>query len=103
MERVSFVMQINPGCEEEYKERHKRVFPELLEAFKKVGIQNYSIFMDGTRLFAYLEAENYQQARKRLAEEPSYQKWQLFMKPLMVGLDEKGSTSRFISEVFHLE
>ena len=45
MKRVGFVFKIKKQYIEEYKKHHKSVWPEMLDALKKHGWQNYSIFM----------------------------------------------------------
>ena len=44
MKRVGFVFKIKKESIDEYKEHHKKVWPEMLEALKKHGWRNYSIF-----------------------------------------------------------
>ncbi len=43
---------------EEYKEYHSAVWPEVLEGLKSTGISKMRIFLRGTQLFMYLEAED---------------------------------------------
>ena len=56
MKRVGFVFKIKKESINEYKEHHKKVWPEMLEALRKHGWRNYSIFLkpDGT-LFGYFD------------------------------------------------
>ena len=58
MARVGFRMQLKPGNEEEYRRRHDEVWPELARLLRDTGIRNYSIYRDGTTLFAYLEIDD---------------------------------------------
>ena len=39
-----------------YKEYHKAVWPEVLDALREIGITKMKIFLQGTRLFLYYEA-----------------------------------------------
>lgn len=100
MERVSFVLQIDESNREAYIERHKNVDPELLKAFGEVGIKSYSIFMDGGRLFAYMEVENFKEAMAALGDHPANVRWQQFMADLLEKHHE-GGTSKVIPEVFY--
>ncbi|SEO90408.1 L-rhamnose mutarotase [Paenibacillus sp. OV219] len=100
MERVSFVLQIDESNREAYIERHKQVDPELLKAFGEVGIKTYSIFMDGGRLFAYMEVENFAEAMSALERHPANVQWQQFMEDLLVKHHE-GGTVKVIPEVFY--
>jgi len=63
MKRIGFVMKVREGKMEEYKEHHKRVWPELLEAHRRTGWHNYSLFMreDGL-VFGYFETPESHQA-----------------------------------------
>ena len=58
MERVGFVLKVKKGMLDEYKRRHREVWPELLDAIRRNGFRNYSIFLDEEgNLFGYFEAE----------------------------------------------
>ena len=56
MERVCFQLQVRPGRIEEYRARHARVWPDMLEALAAAGWHNYSLFLrpDGL-LIGYFE------------------------------------------------
>ncbi|MDP9727475.1 L-rhamnose mutarotase [Alicyclobacillus sp. TC] len=100
MARLGFKLQIRPGAEEEYKRRHQVVYPELIEAFQENGIQTYSIFMDGTTLFAYLEAEDIEQSMQAIERHPANIRWQKYMEDILIA-DMEGKTVHILSEVFH--
>ncbi len=55
MERFCFTFTLKPGTEEEYKRRHDAIWPELVEALRKAGIRNYTLFRRGHQVFAYAE------------------------------------------------
>lgn len=55
MERICFLMEIQPGREDEYEHRHSAVWPQLLEELQKAGVRNYSLFRRGTQVIAYAE------------------------------------------------
>lgn len=100
MERVSFVLHIDPKDQKEYIERHQAVYPELLQAFREVGIHTYSIFLHEGTLFAYMEVDHYQSAMDQLAVHPANQRWQTFMSDMLIA-NPQGTTSEVIPEVFH--
>ena len=62
MQRVAFTMRIKPGTEEEYRRRHQLVWPELLADLTRAGCENYSIYLRGTELFAYMEVADFQRS-----------------------------------------
>ena len=40
MQRICFVLQVKPERLEEYKERHRSVWPEMLAALRETGWAN---------------------------------------------------------------
>lgn len=102
MQRIGFTLRIRPGTADEYRRRHESVYADLLQAFERYGIHTYSIFLHETTLFAYMEADDFDEAMAHLAEDPANQRWQAFMSDLLI-LDENGSSIHQIPEVFHFE
>jgi len=45
MKRVGFILEVREGKIEEYREHHKAVWPEMLDALRRNGWHNYSLFM----------------------------------------------------------
>tara|TARA_Y100000588_G_scaffold182925_1_gene196695 strand:+ start:671 stop:994 length:324 start_codon:yes stop_codon:yes gene_type:complete len=83
MERVGFLMKVKKEHIREYKEHHKKVWPEMLEALRKHGWNNYSLFMrDDGLMFGYFEAVNsFADSLKGMSTEEVNIKWQNFMAP----------------------
>lgn len=50
MERVGFLLKVREEMVEEYKNHHRAVWPDMLDALRRNGWRNYSLFMadDGT-------------------------------------------------------
>jgi len=69
MQRVCFLLQIRPERLDEYKERHRAVWPEMLEALRECGWRNYSLFLqpDGL-LVGYLETEDFSRAQVEMSK-----------------------------------
>ncbi|HVH85353.1 MAG TPA: L-rhamnose mutarotase [Terriglobales bacterium] len=88
MKRMCFVLQVNPNRLEEYKERHRDVWPEMQNALQMTGWTNYSLFLrpDGL-LVGYLETEDFDRARNAMAELEVNQRWQREMVSFFVHLD----------------
>ena len=66
---------------EEYKEHHKAVWPDMLDALSRNGWHNYSLFMreDGM-LFGYFEAEeSFEASLEGMSREDANQRWQDLM------------------------
>ncbi|WP_083521093.1 L-rhamnose mutarotase [Alicyclobacillus kakegawensis] len=102
MERRAFRLRILPGTETDYEARHQAVYEDLLRAFQEVGIKTYSIFRDGTTLFAYMEVDGFESAMRKLDEHPANTRWQEFMSDILIR-DEHGQTMQLLPEVFHFQ
>ena len=77
MQRVCFLLQIRPERLDEYKERHRAVWPEMLEALHECGWRNYSLFLrpDGL-LVGYLETEDFSRAQVEMSKREVNTRWQ---------------------------
>jgi L-rhamnose mutarotase len=81
MKRICFVLQVKPGRLDEYKKRHRTVWPEMLDALRKTGWDNYSLFLRGDGLLVgYLETEDFERARAGMASLEVNDRWQNEMK-----------------------
>ncbi|MGC8826107.1 MAG: L-rhamnose mutarotase, partial [Anaerolineae bacterium] len=88
MKRVAFLLKVKPDKIEEYKRIHQNVWPEMLDALRRNGWHNYSLFMrnDGL-LFGYFETpESFQAALAGMAKEEVNKRWQDMMAPFFEGL-----------------
>lgn len=104
MERVGFTMRLLPGHEAEYRRRHAAVWPEMLEALRAAGARNYSIFLRGADLFAYLEVEDFAAFRATMAAADVNDRWQAVMAALIDPLmDAETGFHQRLEELFHLE
>jgi len=91
---------------EEYKIRHKAVWPDLLKALSETGWHNYSLFLrDDGLLIGYFETPNLQKAREGMAAKEVNERWQKDMAPFFVDLEGKNPDQglQIIEEVFHLD
>jgi L-rhamnose mutarotase len=92
---------------EEYKARHREVWPEMLAALRRTGWHNYSLFLrpDGL-LFGYVETpESFQAALDGMGQEAINAKWQEFMAPFFEGLGGAHADQMMeeLEPVFYLE
>ncbi|MCP4935493.1 MAG: L-rhamnose mutarotase [bacterium] len=107
MKRVAFQLKVRADKLEEYKEIHKNVWPEMLDAMRKAGWHNYSLFIreDGS-LFGYFEAEeSFTASLTALGKEEINNKWQAFMAPFFEGIGGAHADKSLIEleELFHLD
>jgi len=104
MERVGFTMRLLPGQEAEYRRRHAAVWPEMLDALKAAGARDYSIFIRGADLFAYLEVDDFAAFRRAMAASPVNDRWQAEMAALIDPLtDPATGFHQRLEEIFHLD
>ena len=107
MKRVGFLLKVKEEKVAEYKEHHQDVWPEMLEALRRTGWHNYSLFMrDDGLLFGYFETpESFQAALKGMDEEEINEKWQDFMAPFFESTEEAHADKMMteLVEVFHLD
>lgn len=105
MERVCFLLRVRPERLDEYKERHQRVWPEMLEALRETGWHNYSLFLreDGL-LVGYFETPDLKSALAGMAARDVNSKWQREMAPFFENLGDRRPDEGFerLEEVFHL-
>jgi L-rhamnose mutarotase len=100
MERVCFQVRVRAEKTEEYRERHRAVWPEMLAALSETGWSNYSLFLreDGL-LIGYLETEDFAAAKAAMDETDVNARWQAEMAPFF----EDALAFDRLEEVFHLD
>ena len=107
MTRVGFLLKVKEDKIDEYKKHHEAVWPEMLDALRKTGWHNYSLFMreDGL-LFGYFEAaDSFEASLDGMSREEVNARWQEFMAPYF---EESGGAKADesmveLEEVFHLD
>ena len=104
MERVCFLARVRPDRLDEYRERHKSVWPEMRAALAATGWGNYSIFLaaDGL-LVGYLETEDYQAALDAMAVTEVNKRWQAEMSQFFVADRLPDQSFLRLAEIFHLD
>lgn len=106
MRRIGFVLKVKEDLIEEYKLRHRDVWPEMLEALRRTGWHNYSLFMrdDGT-LFGYFETPvSLEAALGGMEEEEVNRRWQDAMARFFEGTGfHADQMMDELIEVFHLD
>ena len=105
LQRVCFVLQVRRDRLQEYRERHKQVWPEMLKALAEAGWRNYSLFLreDGL-LIGYLETPDFPRALRRMAALDVNKHWQREMQPFFEGLPGRPDEGLVrLEEVFHLD
>ena len=105
MEKYAWSARIVPGMKEEYKRRHDEIWPELVALLKEAGIRNYTIWNTGDVLFGYYECEKgIEFAAKTQAESPIVDRWNAYMKDVMVmEMDPVTGAQPIMEQVFIME
>jgi L-rhamnose mutarotase len=105
MERVCFLLQVRPERLEEYKLRHRAVWPEMLDGLRETGWRNYSLFLrsDGL-LVGYFETPDLRFALEGMARRDVNERWQREMAPFFSNLGNGKPDEAFLrlEEIFHL-
>ncbi|MEO1439852.1 MAG: L-rhamnose mutarotase [Chloroflexota bacterium] len=107
MKRIGFILKVKEDLIDEYKEHHKNVWQEMLDALSETGWHNYSLFMrDDGLLFGYFETpDSLEAAQAAMAKTDVNERWQKLMAPYF----EIPSGARpdqmliELEEVFHLD
>jgi L-rhamnose mutarotase len=106
MARYCFLLQVRPELLDEYQERHRAVWPDMLHALRDSGWRNYSIFAraDGL-LVGYVEADSLDAAQAAMAATEVNARWQAEMTRYFVGLDGRDPDEGFVllNQIFNLE
>lgn len=105
MPRYCFELRVKPELIEEYRQRHRAVWPEMLQALQKSGWHNYSLFLrpDGL-LIGYVESADLAAAQAAMAATEVNATWQAQMARFFVDLDttpDQGFV--LLEEIFNLE
>lgn len=105
MQRVCFLLKVRPDRLDEYRERHKAVWPRMLDALRETGWRNYSLFLAGDGLLVgYLETDDFEAARAAMAATEVNARWQAEMAPFFEDLDGRPDEGMVaLTEVFHLD
>lgn len=103
MEKIAFVMQLNPGCEKEYERRHDEIWPELVTELKAAGVEDYSIFLhpETLQLFGVLWRSD-EHGMDDLPATGIMQKWWAYMGDIMAHNSDNSPVTRPLTQVFHL-
>ncbi len=106
MQRVAFMLKVKKDKLDEYKRRHREVWPEMLAALRETGWHNYSLYLrDDGLLFGYLETPDFEAARAAMARTEVNARWQAEMAPFFEQLEGQRPDEgmALLEEVFHLD
>lgn len=104
MERVCFLLQVRPDRLDEYRARHRDVWPEMQAALSETGWRNYSLYLrDDGLLVGYLETDDFAAALAGMQDRDVNARWQADMAPFFeLGEARPDTGLERLEEVFHL-
>jgi L-rhamnose mutarotase len=101
VQRVCFLLHVRPDRLDEYRARHREVWPEMLDALRDAGWRNYSLFLgDDGLLVGYVEVDDFEAAQRAMAATEVNDRWQRDMAPFFDARAD--DTLVRLEEVFHL-
>ena len=104
MERVCFTFGLHPGKEAEYERRHDRIWLEMLDLLEDAGFHDYSIFLDGSTLYAFLKADpDWESVVETIKDSDVQRRWAQHMGDLIAWQVDEHGDFRQGREVFRFE
>lgn len=104
MKRAAFKMKLKAGCEEEYKKRHDKIWPELKEELSRAGIYDYSIFLDKETLTLFaVQKLKENNTVEELPSKKIMKKWWNYMKDIMETNLDNSPVTASLEELFHID
>jgi L-rhamnose mutarotase len=107
MKRVGFLLKVKPDKVREYRELHRAVWPEMIEALRRNGWHRYSLFLgeDGLLFGCFETPESFRAALQGMSKEEVNRKWQEFVASCFENTDgaRADESMQELVEVFHLE
>jgi L-rhamnose mutarotase len=78
----------------------------MREALSNTGWHNYSLFLtESGTVIGYLECDDFEEARRKMAETEVNERWQSEMAPFFEGLEGATADAKMVAlpEIFHLD
>ncbi len=98
---------IRPDRIEDYERLHAAPWPGVLEQIRRSNVRNYTIFRDGTDLFAYFEytGDDFAADMAAMADDPETQRWWAQTDAMQLPRADRqpGRWWKDMQEVFHAD
>jgi L-rhamnose mutarotase len=104
--RYGQVIKVKPEMIQRYRELHADPWPSVLKMIRECNIQNYSIYLQDTLLFAYFEytGSDFQADMQKMAQDSTTQAWWKETDPCQESLSKDGQSWWLnMEEVFHTD
>lgn len=102
MIRRAFTLRLKPGALAEYKDKHDKIWPELVEEIERSGIARMTAFEAEPVIFYYSEILD-EGAWDRLWKTEIHDRWGEMFQPLIAMNDDGVPDAGDLREIFHLE
>ncbi|WP_165822381.1 L-rhamnose mutarotase [Paenibacillus montanisoli] len=104
MAKYFFMYQCRPGTEAEYVERHKQVWPGVVQALKNAGFSNFITFMKGNQLYATIDNDgDFRTAWAKFQADPETQRWEKYMSEILITDVTQGEMEVIDNVVFRMD
>jgi L-rhamnose mutarotase len=100
--RRAFTLRLKPGALAEYKDRHDKIWPELVEEIERSGIARMTAFEADPVIFYYSEIVD-EAAWDRLWHTEIHDRWAEAFQPLIAFREDGVVDAGDLREIFHLE
>ena len=105
MKKYAWIWYIKEECVDEYVRMHRNPWPEIMEAHRKAGIRNYSIFRNGLQFFYVFECDDVLRAMQYMDNDEDCKRWNEITSRMVEGSFDLGSEEpvEYLDEIFYLE
>ncbi|MBI3505253.1 MAG: L-rhamnose mutarotase [Proteobacteria bacterium] len=103
-ESLAFCLRLRPGSEDEYRQRHDDIWPEMRAMLHDSGILHYEIHLrrEDSLLFAFI-VRRPGHSMDAFRENPVWRRWQAHMADILVQDPGGGPLRLPLERVFRLE
>ena len=100
-------IDVRPDRIEDYERLHADPWPAVLDQIRRSNIRNYTIFRDGTDLFAYFEytGDDFEADMTAMAADAETQRWWALTDAMQEARPDRepGTWWKTLKEVFHTD
>jgi L-rhamnose mutarotase len=100
-------IRLRAGAIDDYERLHAEPWPGVLARIRRSNIRNYTIFRDGTELFATFEyvGDDFAADMAAMAADPETQRWWALTDALQEPLPDRepGAWWKTMAEIFHTD
>jgi len=109
MKKYCIVGKLKPECVDDYIEKHQTLhtseYKELLTVIKDSGVEQEAVFIQGSMIVIYFEADDLDSSYQQQAKSKIIQKWNQLMEPMFAGdydFNKEQTTLPVLTKIFDL-